>query len=238
MDPAAYRSHISADVATLVTAAREEPDAPVAACAGWDRRTLVQHLCVPFGWATVQAEAGPAERRGFRDAARPGDDDDPFEFLTAATERMVEAFAAMDPTATWPTWAGPRPSAWFARRMAHEAAVHRWDAAGGPVDPLLAVDGIDELLSEFAPLVAPDRFEEVASTLHLHATDTDQGEWFLTLGPDSITSERIHAKGDAAIRGTASDLYLFAWNRLSLEAPLEVIGDRGAAERWAETVVF
>lgn len=238
MEALDYLPHIRADVATLVSAARAEPGAPVVACAGWDRRKLVQHLCVPFGWATAQAEAGPEVRAGFKDADRPGDADDPFDFLLAATERMVAALPAMDAAATWPTWAGPRTRTWFARRMAHEAAVHRWDAAGGPVDTALAVDGIDEVLTEFAPLVSAERFGGEASTLHLHATDTDQGEWFLTLGPESVVSERIHAKGDAAVRGAAGDLYLFAWNRLPAAAPLEVMGDPDAAARWGRTVAF
>lgn len=238
MELAGYLTHIRADVTALLAAARAEPDAPVPACDGWDRRTLVQHLCVPFGWATAQAEAGPEDRRGFRDAARPADGDDVFEFLDAATERMTAAFSRMDTAATWPTWAGPRPAVWFPRRMAHEAAVHRWDAAGGDIDPTLAVDGIDEVLEEFAPLVGADRFEGSSSTVHLHATDVDQGEWLVTLGPDAVTSERIHAKGDAAVRGRAGDLYLFVWNRLPADEPLEVIGDRAAAERWARTVSF
>lgn len=238
MELAGYLSNIRSDVTSLVAAARAEPHAPVAACDGWDRRTLVQHLCVPFGWATAQAEAGPDDRRGFKDAPRPGEGDDPFEFLTTATERMVAAFSAMDATTTWPTWAGPRPASWFARRMAHEAAVHRWDAAGGTIDATLAVDGIDEVLDEFAPLVGADRFGGTTSTLHLHATDTDDGEWLVTLGPDAVASERIHAKGDAALRGSAGDLYLFVWNRIPAAEPLDVIGALPAAERWAQIVSF
>ena len=60
------------------------------------------------------------------------------------------------PTRIWPTWAGDRPGSFYPRRMAHETAVHRWDAVGGAIDPALAVDGIDEHLGLFAPLAPGD----------------------------------------------------------------------------------
>jgi uncharacterized protein (TIGR03083 family) len=238
MDPAVHIAHLRADAATLLDAARAEPDAPVPSCPGWDRRKLVKHLCVPYGWASAQAEAGPDERRGFKDAARPGDGDDVFEFFEGAAARVTAALGAMDAAATFPTWAGPRPGAWFPRRMAHETAVHRWDGAGGTFDADLAVDGIDELLDEFTPMLGADRFGGTSSSVHLHATDTDTGEWLVTLGPDALTAERRHAKGDAAVRGAAADLYLWAWNRVPLDDRFEVIGDRAAAERWSEAVTF
>ena len=238
MDPDVHLAHLRADAALLLEAARAEPDAPVLACPGWDRRKLVKHLCVPYGWSSAQAETGPGEQRGFRDAERPAEGVDVFEFFEGATERVLAALAAMDTTATWPTWAGPKPGSWFPRRMAHETAVHRWDAAGGPIDAALAVDGIDELLSEFTPMLGADRFGGATSTLHLHATDLDTGEWLVTLGPEALTSERVHAKGDAALRGAADDLYLFTWNRVPLDDRFELIGDRAAAERWANTVSF
>ena len=238
MEPAAHLRHIRADADTVLAAARAEPDAPVPSCPGWDRRTLLSHLCVPYGWATAQALAGPDEKRGFRDASRPGEDDDLFDFFASATDRLLDALGAMDTSATFPTFAGDRPGAWFPRRMAQESAIHRWDAVGGDIDAELAVDGVDELLDELAPLLPPDRFGGASTTLHLHATDVDDGEWLVTLGPERVSSERVHAKGDAAVRATAADLYLFAWNRAPLDDRFEVIGDRAAAERWAATVVI
>ena len=238
MDPATHLAHLRADATTLLAAAVADPEAPVAACPGWDRRALLAHLCVPYGWATLQALAGPDERRGFRDVVRPGEDDDVLELFDRAADRVVEVLGAMDTDATWPTFAGPRPGAWFPRRMAMETAIHRHDGAGGAIDAELAVDGVDELLEELAPLLPPDVFGGVGSTLHLHATDLDTGEWLVTLGPERVTSERVHAKGDAAVRATASDLFLFAWNRVPLDDRFEVIGDRAAAERWATTIVI
>ena len=238
MDAATHLAHLRADATTLLEATRAEPDAPVPACPGWDRRALLKHLCVPYGWATAQALAGPDEKRGFRDAARPGDDDDVLEFFDRAADQVVAALGAIDADALWPTFTGPQPGAWFPRRMAMETAIHRHDGAGGAVDAALAVDGVAELLEVLAPLLPPDAFGGVASTVHLHATDLDTGEWLVTIGPERVAHERIHAKGDAAVRATASDLFLFAWNRIPLDDRFEVIGDRAAAERWTTTIVI
>jgi uncharacterized protein (TIGR03083 family) len=238
MDPSDHLRHLRADAAALAAAARAEPDAPVATCPGWDRRTLAKHLCVPYGWVSAQLAAGPDEKKGFRDAARPGEGDDVIDFFEAAAARVLDALAGVDMASTWPTFRGPRPAAWFARRMAQETAVHRFDAAGGAVDAELAVDGIDELVDEFGAMLGPDAFGGVGSTLHLHATDHDRGEWLITLGPEALRAERVHGKGDAAVRASAGDLYLFAWNRLPLDDRFEVLGDRAAAERWTTTVVI
>ena len=63
--------------------------------------------------------------------------------------------------------------------------------------------------------------------MHLHCTDTGDdvpGEWLLTLTADGPTVEPVHAKGDVAARGTASDLDLYLWGRVDADA-LEVFGD-------------
>ena len=118
--------------------------------------------------------------------------------------------------------------------MAHETSVHRWDAelAAGearPIDPELASDGVDEFLNVM--LLQP-RFSSapIEGSVHLHATDTP-GEWLVREQEDGtlvVTAE--HAKGDAALRGAASDLLLALWGRVGSDA-LEVIGDRAVAER-------
>jgi hypothetical protein len=48
--------------------------------------------------------------------------------------------------------------------------------------------------------------------MHLHATDIE-GEWWLGLAPDRIERRHEHAKADAALRGPASELLLWLWNR-------------------------
>ncbi len=48
-----------------------------------------------------------------------------------------------------------------------------------------------------------------------------------SLDAGSIEVERAHAKGDAAIRGTANDLLLWLWGRDA--GPVEILGDEALA---------
>jgi predicted lipid carrier protein YhbT len=107
--------------------------------------------------------------------------------------------------------------------------VHRVDAeaAAGKVAPIpadLAVDGIDEFLDVFLRARAtfvPDT--TLAGSLHLHCTDAE-GEWLVSVVGGVIELAREHGKGDAAIRGSASNLLLLLWNRID-EAGIETFGD-------------
>ena len=150
------------------------------------------------------------------------------------TARLQAALAAADPATNVWTWSRAQDVAFIDRRMAHETSIHRWDAerAAGharPIDAELASDGVDEFLNVM--LLEPRfSFAPIDGSVHLHATDTP-GEWLVRTQEDGtllVTAE--HAKGDAALRGPASDLLLALWGRVGPDA-LEVIGDRAVAER-------
>jgi hypothetical protein len=121
--------------------------------------------------------------------------------------------------------------------MAHETAIHRWDAqaaagAPRPVGAALAVDGIDEFLGFVAAWLPRTPIDGLVGSLHLHATDID-GEWSLWLEANRLDHRRGHTRADAAIRGPASDLFLWATNRVGPDAAqLEVFGDRHVVDRW------
>lgn len=149
----------------------------------------------------------------------------------------------IDPTTVVPTFTGPQPSSWWLRRLTHETAMHRWDAESAirsprPIDSVLAADGIDEMLETFAPTRLS--FENLAGNgevVHLHATDIDDGEWLITLGPTEITWSVGHAKGDVAARGPVSDLLLAMWSRIP-PSRLELFGDAELLDRWQEATTF
>ena len=65
----------------------------------------------------------------------------------------------------------------------------------------------------FLPLSAGQPIGGDGKTLHLHATDADS-EWLVTLHADRADAVRGHAKGDAALRGAASDLLLMVWGAI------------------------
>jgi uncharacterized protein (TIGR03083 family) len=240
MDPAAHLAHLRADSATLLAAQRADPTAPAWAGLGWNRTELLSHVANVHARIRAQLELGTGERVRFSSLEpTPHDDDLPDRFEAGVVD-LIEALRAMDVGATWPTWAGPQPGTFFPRRMAQEMAVHRWDGAGGAIDADLAVDGVSELLELFAPRIPAERLAAAlgdGGTVHLHATDVE-GEWLVRLAPDGISFERGHAKGDVALRGQASDLLLWAWNRAPVDDRFEVFGDPGLLETWRTTVTF
>jgi uncharacterized protein (TIGR03083 family) len=237
MDASVHVDHLRADSATLLAAQRAEPSAPAWSGLGWDRTELLEHVANVHGWVRAQLQLGPSERIRFSTVERAPTGAELPAWFEAGAEELALLLSGMELGATWPTWAGPQPGTFFARRMAQETAVHRWDAAGGGIDAELAVDGIDEMLELFAPRIPEERLADQGGTVHLHATDTE-GEWLVQLGPERITFTHGHAKGDLALRGAAEDLLLWAWNRVPSKDRFEVFGDTALLEAWRTAVVF
>ena len=126
----------------------------------------------------------------------------------------------------------------WARRQAHETAVHRFDAqdaigAVSEFDPVFAADGIDELVSGFAP--RKDQFPTKSQrTMVVHAEDTGD-RWHLTLAADGITTVRGDGPADVTLSGDAADIYLALWNR-GKDSALTVKGDRQLLDLWHDNV--
>ena len=229
MDAHDYAAALVRDGRRMADAADGALDRPVGSCPGWTVADLVWHTGeVHAFWRGIADGAGPD---GYEEPPRPPDGE-----LVAWFRRQVEELAAAleaaDPAAPAWTWSDRKDVGFIQRRMAHETAVHCWDALAAvgrdePVEPVLAADGIDEFLQHFLP----GRPEHVAGplvTVHLHATDGD-GEWLIRAGEGSASFERAHGKGDAAARGPVSDLLLLLWGRRRPD-DLEVFGDRAALD--------
>lgn len=225
---------------------------PVPSCPGWNLGDLAWHLGVVWNrWARIVAE-GITTLEGVQamdDPQRPADEL-LLDWVASAHTALYSALArASDDTEVW-TWTGSnQPELWVERRMTQETAVHRWDASnavGVPYDLPFAVaaDGIDEFLTWFAARRVADGAAPVDGTVHLHCTDIGsnvhdgsddrsavRGEWLVSrLDESGIAFTREHAKGDAAVRGRASDLLLWLWRRDA--GPVEIIGDAAVAERF------
>jgi len=201
----------------------------------WTLDDLLDHVGrLSWYWSGRTRKAGGGD---FYDTDRP-EGTSRSEWLRQGAATMVEQLAAAAPDAEIKTWAGLKPPAWLWRRMAHELAVHRWDAQAAADDPQpvatdVAEDGIDELLGEFLP--AAD-VTGVGGTIHLHATDGD-GEWFIDPTGDALAWQRSHTKADVAVRGTTSDLLLVLWGRRDTDV-VEVLGDDTVLTRWRTATRF
>jgi uncharacterized protein (TIGR03083 family) len=179
--------------------------------------------------------------------------DDPAQqqaWLTESADLVAEAVTAVGDEPVW-TFTGPRPARWWARRRAHEAAVHLADAqlaAGRDVDlaPAFAADGVDEWLGlVVASTALPDQARELGGdgqTLHFHATDPGldgTGEWLVTRTPSGITVEPGHAKADVAVRAPAARLLLLLTRRLPASDPgVEIFGEQALLTHWLEHTPF
>jgi len=187
---------------------------------------------------------GANARAALAEVDGPGDPEDPGglpDWLEGGAAALVETLAAADPDATCWTWTTDQHVRFWSRRMAYETAVHRWDGQGvngepEPFDGPLAVDGIDEHLENLPSIIGPEAASGTGETLHLHCTDRD-GEWLLRLGPDGLEVRREHAKGDVALKGTASDLFLVVLGRVS-PSRVEVFGSPATLDRWQQVLHF
>lgn len=238
VEPRAYLDDLAGEGARLAAAARSAGmAAPVPTCPGWHVADLLVHTARVFRHKTYVLERHLQERPtgdGWQvDDPAPAEAPD---FFDVELRALLDALRGADPDEeVWTFAPANRTVGFWCRRMAHEAVIHRVDAetaAGiaGLVRPELAVDGVDEVLDLFlAPRVVAAVLAEPAATVHLHATDLP-GEWLVRLGPDGLRVERGHAKGDAAVRGTASELLLWLWGRRPLDG-LEVFGEEQAAVR-------
>jgi predicted lipid carrier protein YhbT len=96
----------------------------------------------------------------------------------------------------------------------------------------MAVDGIDEFYDVLVPFSAARWTRPLPTgSLHLHRTDGD-GEWLVRAVDGAVVMTREHAKGDVALRGPASDLFAFVWNRGRSDA-VTTFGDDAVADEWA-----
>jgi uncharacterized protein (TIGR03083 family) len=245
VDHAQYVDAIRGEGAALAAAARDAGvDVTVPSCPEWTIADLLSHLGRIHHWvAGIVTERRQERGTHWSENAAPPVDAR-LEWFECGVELLADALDAAGPDiAVW-TWTPDTTTSFWARRQAHETAIHRVDAqlarrqlasdVADPVDRERAVDGIDELFDLIPYWPWADRVRGDGETVHVHCTD-GEGEWFARLNPDGLVVTREHAKGDVALRGTASDLLLGLYGRMSIDA-LDVIGNAAVLTRWRELV--
>ena len=132
------------------------------------------------------------------------------------------------------SWSAQKDVAFVQRRMAHEAAVHTWDAVGAvgarePIDADLAVDGIDEYVDLFMPVWVRQPVDPGPYSVSLRASDRPT-RWWLEVRHGELSTSRGGLVADAIVSGTASDLLLLLWGRAE-PAALDLEGEQTALDR-------
>jgi uncharacterized protein (TIGR03083 family) len=227
---------------------------PVPTCPGWTFRQLAIHLGRGHRWAAqivATRAVTPIPMRDVADGKLPQDPAQHAPWLNAGADRVIEAVTAAGSDLVW-TLAGLGPASFWARRRAHEAAVHLADAqlaAGRPVDldPEVAADGVDEWLARTADTTDPAHAQAQdlrgdGQSLHFHATDpglSGTGEWLVTRTSSGVTVARGHGKADVAVRGPAASLLLVLTRRLPPSDPgIEILGEQALLIHWLQHTPF
>jgi uncharacterized protein (TIGR03083 family) len=218
-----------------------DPGLPVPSCPDWSVADLVWHLGeVHWFWGTdVELGADDPEQVEQAKPARPEGYDELVTFGRAQADRLISILEQHDdrtPVWTWALQAADHTVGFIRRHQVQEAAIHRWDLANavtGAPDPIeadVACDSIDEVLAITLPWgTRPDT--PLPGSVHIHCDDA-QGEWFIH--PDGRV-QPIHAKGDVAIRGRASDVLLALYTRVPVDS-LDLVGDTSLAHTLVERI--
>jgi uncharacterized protein (TIGR03083 family) len=242
MEHAQFVAAIRTESDALATSARDAGvDAQVASCPAWKVSDLLGHIGRIQHWVTRIVETRPTPPSENWRMDDPPDPAGAIDWFAAGAAGLADVLASVGPDDEVWTWTPDHRAGFWARRMAHEVAVHRWDAqtAGGdpqPIERELAVDGIQEAFDIMPTRLAGSPVTGEGETIHLHCTDGD-GEWLVRLAPDGASVTREHAKGDVAARGTASDLLLLVWGRITPDA-VDVFGDAALLARWQDRTRF
>jgi uncharacterized protein (TIGR03083 family) len=243
-----FYAELRACTAELARIVDGDLERPVPTCPGWTFRQLATHVGRGHRWAAqivATRATAPISTRGVADGKLPEDPTRHADWLNEGAGQVIEAVTAAGGDLVW-TMTGRRPASFWARRRAHEAAVHLADAqlaAGQDVDlaPETAADAVDEWLALVAGSADPARAEELGGdgeSLHFHATDpglAGTGEWLVTRTRSGVTVARGHAKADVAVRGPAASLLLVLTRRRSpADAAIEVFGEQDLLTHWLQ----
>jgi uncharacterized protein (TIGR03083 family) len=225
-------------------------DASVPPCTPWQVKDLLRHTGYIHRWAARhitecpdQILDGPSEEEILRGGA---DDTGLLAWFRDGHAALVQTLATADPAVECAKFiAAPSPLAFWARRQAHETAIHRADAesAAGVTPDYeadFAADGIDELIMGFGrrrkyqPGSAAD-----GTRLLMLAADTGDA-WLVEANEGRLQPRRNADRAEEAgctVSGPASGLYLFLWNRAdAARVGVTVAGDPGLLSAWQGSV--
>jgi len=227
-------------------------DAVVPPCPPWLVKDLLRHTGYIHRWAARHITEGPEtvldgppeEEILCGGAADP----DLLDWFRAGHAALVETLSSADPGRRYATFMdAPSPLAFWARRQAHETAIHRADAESAlgirpSYAPGFAADGIDELIMGFGQRRKYRPSADHEGGMDVRTTDTGHA-WHVGAEDGRIQARREPAGSDSAapaegtVTGPASGLYLFLWKRCdAAQAGVTIAGEPGFLQTWQSSV--
>jgi uncharacterized protein (TIGR03083 family) len=227
-------------------------DRGVPPCPGWSVADLIRHTGYVHRWAARNVIEHPAkafDEDTEEDILRAGPpDEELLGWFRDGYAALTETLRTADPAVPAPVFLRntTSPLGFWARRQAHETAIHRADAelAAGQApayEKNFAADGIDELIMGFAP-----RGRRIPAGLRgrsvlVRSTDTGNAWRLAWLADPSTrgTCERLSPAdapaADCVLTGSAEGLYLMLWNRHDPSAAAVTIsGETDVAAAWRD----
>ena len=205
-------------------------EADVPTCPDWTVRRLVAHQGMVHRWAAAAVRGERVEPDAFEHEGLAHED--PVAWLREGADEVVAAIEAADEDVRTIVFLNdaPPPRRFWARRQCHETTMHAVDAlsaalgrrpvaADSWIDPVLARDGIDELLGGFLTRNHSRLRCEEPTTVLVVPTDADES-WRLDVSMrPAVTTRRTTAAvdgdddADVVLRAPSVALYLALWNR-------------------------
>jgi uncharacterized protein (TIGR03083 family) len=211
--------------------------AAVPTCPAWTVTDLLGHTGVVHRWATEYVARGADAYGGCQPEEAVAPADGLLDWFAEGHADLVGALrAAPADLDTWSFLAAPSPLAFWARRQAHETAVHRADAeaAAGRIPTYatdFAVDGLAELLELFWGRRKGRLLSDPPCSVRVVPTDSTRS-WHVQIGPEGRTiTPDGEQPADCTLSGAAADLYLDLWNRPPAGA-VKVDGDPAVLDLW------
>lgn len=262
MDTNASLICLRSDAGALAAAARLGQTAPVPSCPGWSVADLVVHIGGVHRAQTAIVAGRLQEPAGIKremfdsvpgllewlessilmggtsnlEAIPPG----LIEWFEEGAAQLEDVLAGAEPGELMWSWSEDKSAHHYLRMMPIETAVHRWDAENAhriaePIDRALAEDGIAHTFEVMVPFRRSIREAAHGQGESYRFLQTDgSGDWRLRFDGEAAVYKEGEA-ADVTISGTASDLFLFLWQRLGA-GDLRVDGNDELIARYFELV--
>jgi uncharacterized protein (TIGR03083 family) len=244
--PLDYLSIVSDEASRIVDAYERDPRAAVPWSDRWTVGTVARHVAGTHHVVADIVRGRPNADFGlFNDLETPAKDSpefvDWFRSGTASLLGQLSSVPAEDKCWSW--FASGGRVGWWARRMAFEAVIHRWDAdaAEGQAFSIatdIAADGVDEYLDVFVATSRDAADAPAGPTVVFECSDRADQWWLDLSGPGDRIVSRAPSDASVRIRGTAQEILLFLWGRVPVSDAdgVVVLGDVKVLERWSELV--
>jgi len=239
-----YLVVLSDESSRIVDAYERDRHAAVPWSDRWTVATVARHVASTHHVVADIVRGRPDADFGlFGELQTPAKDSPEFvEWFCSGTTSLLEQLSNVPVDDECWSWFTPgRRVGWWARRMALEAVVHRWDtdAAQGrnfSLAPEIAADGIDEFLDVFVAATRAAHDAPAGPTISLECSDRRERWWLDLSDRGERTVSREPRDALVRIRGTAEQLLVMLWGRVPVTAGVEVTGDVGVLDRWSELI--